>query len=398
MAIDNGLAQRRLREGSEALKAGNRVRARDLLLEAVERDRDLEPAWWALYQAVDEPREQIRALENVLRLNPHHAEAQQALTGMRTRRLAEQRPGQPDWASLLPVVPLETDDGVDDPYQCPACGRATGVDDRRCPHCRTGLFARMARAASPGALRLVFLLLGISLAAGLLELAAPLFALGAAQSPGDRLTFEGLLAVFGVQAFLGRYVDLPPATAWLLLQILLVRAGLLVAILLGLRERWALAFYAALLGLLADMLVGVYVLITGYLGVGAALFNLVLALVTALILIGLSGEFAVNYERILVKPDGKARSAQDFYRRGHAYRQRGLWAMAVAQWRKATGLAPQVATYYKHLGLGYAQIKRFGRSLRALEEAQRQDPGDPQIAEIIRLVQAKAETNSLLRR
>jgi tetratricopeptide (TPR) repeat protein len=398
MAIDNGWAQRRLKDSAEALQAGNRVRARDLLLQVVERDPGLEPAWWWLYQAVDDPREQMRALENVLRLNPQHAEAQQALTTLRTRRLAQQPPGQPDWSSLLPEVPQEVDDGADDPYQCPTCGRATGVDDRRCPHCRARLYARVARGASPGAMRLVMLLLGISFAVGLLELAAPLVALAATQNPGDRLALSGLLAVIGVELSLGDFITLPPAAAWLLLQILLVRAGLLVLIIGGLRLRWALAFFAALLGLLADLLVGVYLLITGHLGPAAALFSMVLALATGVILVSLSHEFAVNHQRILVKPDGTARSADDFYRRGHAYRQRGQWAMAVAQWRKAVGLAPQVATYYKHLGLGYAQIRRFGRSLRALEEAQRQAPHDAEIAEIIRLVRARAETNSLLRR
>jgi hypothetical protein len=61
------------------------------------------------------------------------------------------------------------------------------------------------------------------------------------------------------------------------------------------------------------------------------------------------------------------------------------------------GLAPQTPVYYKHLGIGYAQIKRFARSLRALEEARRQAPADAEIAEIIALVQAKADTHTLLK-
>jgi len=71
--------------------------------------------------------------------------------------------------------------------------------------------------------------------------------------------------------------------------------------------------------------------------------------------------------------------------------------MAVAQWRKAVGLAPRVPDFYKHLGRGYAQIQRFDRSLRALKEAQRQAPEDADIAEIIRLVETKAERHALLR-
>jgi hypothetical protein len=75
-----------------------------------------------------------------------------------------------------------------------------------------------------------------------------------------------------------------------------------------------------------------------------------------------------------------------------------MWAMAVAQWRKAVGLAPQVPGYYKQLGIGYAQIKRFDRSLKALEEAGRQAPDDGQIGEIIALVRGKSEAQALLKK
>jgi tetratricopeptide (TPR) repeat protein len=101
---------------------------------------------------------------------------------------------------------------------------------------------------------------------------------------------------------------------------------------------------------------------------------------------------------VLVKPDSAARGAVDFYKRGHHYRQRRMWAMAVAQWRRAVGLAPQVAQYYKQLGIGYAQIHRFERSLRTLKEGQRQAPDDPEITEIIALVQSRADAHTLLKR
>jgi lipoprotein NlpI len=93
----------------------------------------------------------------------------------------------------------------------------------------------------------------------------------------------------------------------------------------------------------------------------------------------------------MVKADPSARSPLDFYRRGQHYRRRGMWAMAVAQWRRAVGLAPDVPGYYKQLGIGYARIKRFDRSLRALEEAGRQAPDDGQIAEIIALVRGQLD-------
>lgn len=396
MTVDRATTQRRLKDGIEAFRAGNQVRSRDLLLAVVQTDPDNEAAWWWLARAADGEHEHMRALEQVVRLNPAHAEAQAGLLALRQAQVAAQtRP--PDWASLLPATPFEADDGVDDPYQCPYCGRPTAAEARRCPHCQGGLYVRVARTAGPGALQLVLLLLGMNLGLGLLELGAPLLALAAQQNAQQADALAGLQVVFGLALFLGDYLTLSAGAAWRLLQILLARTALLLAVLLGLRERWSLAYYAALLALLADGLVGLYLLITGYLGVGAAAANLLFTLATAVALFGLSNEFAVNEERILVRPDPAARSALDFYKRGHHYRQRGQWAQAVAQWRKAVGLAPQTVVYYKHLGIGYAQIKRFARSLRALEEARRQAPADAEVAEIIALVQAKADTHILLK-
>jgi tetratricopeptide (TPR) repeat protein len=397
MTIDNGVTQRRLREGKEAARDGNRVLARERLLEAVQAEPDLEAGWWALAQVVDEPRERMRALEHVLRLNPQHPEAQQTLIGLRQKRLAERDFRQPDWEAILPQTPLENDDGVDDPYQCPYCGQPAGTDNRRCPHCRGQLYARVARQATPGALGLVVLLLGIGLALGVLELVAPLIALGIVQTPSNAVAFAPLAGISGVTFFLGSFLALSEPAARLLLEILLVRVALLAAAILGLRQRLALAYYTALLVLLADVLVSLYLLITGGLGPGASAINLVLALITATLLVGLSDQFGVEQQRLLVKPDGGAKSALDFYRRGQAYQRRGMWALAVAQWRKAVGLAPKVPDFYKHLGMGYAQIHRYDRSRQALEEAQRQAPNDPDIPDILRLVQRKAERHNLLR-
>jgi hypothetical protein len=398
MSIDRGALQRRLKEGVEAVKSGNRVRGRDLLLRVVQQDRDAREAWQWLAQVVDEPREKMRVLENVVRLDPQNSEAQQALVAMRQTQIAAGSPKPAEWVSLLPEVTLEPDDGLDDPFQCPYCGRPTGLDARKCTHCGGGLFARVARPRKSSSLQLVLLLLGISLALGVLEVLGPAFGLGVIQGAASADVFQVLLSVPGVQIVLGDFLLLSAPVATLLLEIYLIRTALLIAIILTVRERWSLAFYTALIGIFGDMLLSAYLLITGYLGVGGALFNGLLALVIVTLLFGLSDEFAVNLERVLVKPDGAARGAVDFYKRGHHYRQRRMWALAVAQWRRAVGLAPTMPQYYKHLGIGYAQIYRFERSLRTLREGQRQAPDDPEIVEIIALVQSRADAHTLLKR
>jgi tetratricopeptide (TPR) repeat protein len=395
MAGDQSAQKRLLKEGIEALKNGNRVRGRDLLLRVVEKDRDVEAAWWWLYQAVDEPQGQMRALENVLRLNPLHAEAQQALTALRQKKLSA---AQADWGSLLPEGLVEPDDGLDDLYQCPYCGQHTSLHDRRCPHCGHSLYAWVAPSGESSTLRLVLLLLGISLGAGVIEMIGPALALGVAQGSASRVDLGALLQFAFVQAFLGNFLQLARPAATLVLEIFAARAGLLAAILLSLRARWSVGYYAALIGAFGDLLLSAYLLVNNDLGVAGAVLNGALALAVGVVLFGLSDEFAITPQRVLVRPDTRARGALDFYKLGHRYRRRGMWAMAVAQWRRAVGLAPSVPVYYKNLGIAYAQIKRFSRSLRVLEEGRRQAPDDREIVDIIALVKSQADTHALLKK
>jgi Flp pilus assembly protein TadD len=111
-----------------------------------------------------------------------------------------------------------------------------------------------------------------------------------------------------------------------------------------------------------------------------------LVLAALFLLGGSHREFAVVRERLWTRPERKAHNAQDFYWRGLVHSREGRWALAVAQWRKAVGLAPNDRRYMRDLGIGYAQIGRFDRSLRVLEEAQRQAPEDAHIAQILALV------------
>ena len=399
MAVDQGAQQRLLKDGLGALKNGNRVRGRDLLLRVLDKDRDVEAAWWGLYQAVDDEPAQTRALENVLRLNPQHPEAHQALLDLRQKRLAVAADkSAPAPLTFLADVTLEVDSDLDDQYQCPYCGFLTRLEDRRCPQCHGGLFMRVPRAGGSAALRLVVLLLSITLAAGVIEMVGPAIALGVSQGAAERTTLQPLLDFPGVALVFGNFLSLARPTAWLLLQIYVARAALLSLTILSVRGRWRLGFYSGLVCVLGDLLLSVYFIVNSYLGPAGAVLNGALALASGIVLFGLSDEFALAPERLLVKPATTARSALDFYKIGHQYRKRGMWAMAVAQWRRAVGLAPQTPQYYKHLGIGYAQIKRFGRSLRTLEEGRRQAPDDREIAEVIALVKSQADRHALLKK
>jgi len=162
--------QRLLNEGISAVRRGDRQRGRDLLLQVVEADDHLEPAWIWLSQAVDDPADKLMALENALVLNPTNTQAQTQAQSLRRQLGMEQEPTtkdknpnpnkdqgprtnsqgpnpksqspnhQPPAASnQLPVLSYDLDD---DPYQCAYCGKLTRDTDDACPHCgRTLLVA-----------------------------------------------------------------------------------------------------------------------------------------------------------------------------------------------------------------------------------------------------------------
>src|ERR1700686_1454860 len=72
-----------LNEGILAVKAGDRPLARNLLVSVLDADENSEPAWLWLGAVLDEPGEQLMALERVLAINPGHA---QALAGAQALR------------------------------------------------------------------------------------------------------------------------------------------------------------------------------------------------------------------------------------------------------------------------------------------------------------------------
>lgn len=63
-------------------KSGQREQARDQLMDILRQNRHNEEAWFWLSTVVDKKEEEFKCLRNVLRLNPHHADAQQKLKDM----------------------------------------------------------------------------------------------------------------------------------------------------------------------------------------------------------------------------------------------------------------------------------------------------------------------------
>jgi tetratricopeptide (TPR) repeat protein len=383
--------QQLLQAGITALQRGERERGRELLLRVVEQDEQQESAWLWLSRAVDDPHDVETALENALALNPDNAEAKTRL--LEIQRLGKASGGagasSDNWRSLLPHAPVEPEDGMDDPWQCVYCGRPTQETDRKCPHCGQSLYVNIRQSRDSEYLRWGLLLLGVLTALAVVQIGPPLLAVSAAQSE-NKTGFEIIRNIPGLVVALGDFLKLEAERAPALIDIFGVRAALLAAALTGLSQRWALAYFAALVMLAADLILNGYLLFSGGIAVTGGLLNLLLVIGILALLAASYQEFMVVAQRLLTTPDVQLRSADAFYRRGHDYAQMGMRALAVAQWRKAVGLAPKEAAYYKTLGLGFAQIQRFERSLRALEEAHHQDPRDRDLPKIIALVKEQA--------
>ncbi len=280
--------QRLLQAGIQAAKAGDRARARELLLRAVELDEKVALTWIWLSEVMDDPADKVTALENALVLDPDNTAIKNRLSQLLAQVNLPQTAGlsppeaawpaapeaQPeentrvrvegsieDWRDYLPEVPLESDDGIDDPYQCPYCGRMTGVTDSKCPHCKGRLYFSVSKSQHSEFLRFAQLLVGISLGTGIAGLLSPLLATNLRGSDSA----EYVLSIFGVQAFFGDFQRISPAAAAMLIQGHLLRAAVMLGLLLLLSQRWAFIFYSAIALMLADLLWNTYLLLTGYL-------------------------------------------------------------------------------------------------------------------------------------
>jgi tetratricopeptide (TPR) repeat protein len=379
-----------LQAGIAAIKRRDLAQGRDLLLELVNEDDQQEEAWLWLSVAVESTADKLVALENVLTLNPANTAAQKRLARLKSRQAGVSEPTPVSADNYLAGAPLEPDDGIDDPLQCPYCGQMTAEADKTCLHCGRPLFERVAKSDMSDYLKTALLLLGIAAALGAIETAAPALALTATQAQ-DKGTLLFLSQLPTVSWFLGDFLQsgMTAALAQTLIVAFLARSGLLALTLFGLSQRWAPAYFTACVLLAGDIAWNIFLLIMSYLGLVSGLLSLGLTVIILSLLAASDREFAVTLERLWTRPDSKARSAVDFYRRGHNYRKYGQWALAVAQWRKAVGLAPKEVAYYKDLGIGYAQIGRYDRSLKVLEEAQRQAPDDTQIPAILEVVRAQ---------
>ncbi len=131
-------AQDLFRLGRTCVKTGDTARGRELLLKAVEYDRDLSDAWLWLSATTADPAEQKKCLEWAVAADPANAPARRGLA-LLTGRLKPQDV-LPEGGSVqprAPEAPAETE--VRRTFECPQCGGRLRFDpelvDLKCGHC-----------------------------------------------------------------------------------------------------------------------------------------------------------------------------------------------------------------------------------------------------------------------
>jgi tetratricopeptide (TPR) repeat protein len=379
---DIGVLQTKLREGIAAIRAGDRARGRDLLLEVVAADERVEPAWLWLAAAVDDPADALTALENALALNPHNTPARERRDALRAQLgLAEPLPAPPKHPAPPPVpppTPIASQDFAaqfavdpdDDPLQCPYCGKPTAESETRCPHCRRSLLMA-GRWEGGGYLYFLLILLGLNVQGALVQVA--LF--------------------WGVTLLRGPWVehslqwtqlgDGLTSAPWLALA---SRSVLLFIVLALFLNDSRFAFPVAALVLALDVGVNSAAWALGIIPLPIAGFNVALSGLVSLISLAALFSQAISRERRYTQLDRNLFDANGYYQRGREYVRAGLLALAALHFQKAVTLQPRAAQFYKALGLTQARLGRFAKAQQTLEAGQSLAPDDGDFARILEAI------------
>ena len=352
-----------LREGIAAAQAGQKEQARQLLLQVIALDEEMEAAWLWLSGVVDDPEEKEICLENVLALNPGNTAAQNGLRRLREQdRVSLPEPG--------PIPPPQAGDAQRpvhgsgpesprvelDPFGCPYCGGAVGDDEPHCDHCGRSVEVRLHRRPGGAELARVvvfFFLLGI---AAWLEGHLVSEVVSAEPFP-EWVSRSALHLAIGRASFSPEGITDDLANlAHLLTLVHNILAALCVVAAAGLALRSRVAYIGSFViaGLLvAASLAGLLTGLTGWLPT-LLLTGLVAITVKWLADSAIAFEWQTRYYNASL--DRNLRVGVDFYHRGQRYGERGMWAKAAAHWQVATQLEPDQAHYHLALAKAYAQM------------------------------------------
>ena len=412
-----------LADGIAAAEANQRGKARELFMRVVAADENNLQAWLQLSDVVTTLEDRELCLVNVLALDPANQAAQQGLEVVRAQ-IAETPEIEPE--SELPQVsgqPAEpaldnrvnvnfSDDEFKDPLLCVYCAQLTREEDQRCPKCKRKLYHRFYVRDQP---RWLWMGWTVNMAEAIFMTASIVVWLGivaAALSIAQPRGFEvDLGQLFSL--YTGQPITLTPHLQSLILESLpreqfYLRLGFVIVdviIAFGLltRKRPFHILYIASLAVAAVLLffnlsatrltmIGttpdtpvsgiLQVTLNEALGVfgtlAGGLFGLFLLLKLVLAFI-MEEDFATKIERLWCLIDATVRDPTGAFIRAKSYMQRDMWTLAALYLQRAVSIQPNTPEYYLALAECYAQLGRYPRSLRVLDQAEKLQPDSPVI-------------------
>jgi tetratricopeptide (TPR) repeat protein len=404
--------RRLLNEGIKAAKGNDRALARERLLRVLEADDRSEPAWLWLSAVLDEPGDQLMALERVLAINPRHPQALAGANALRQRlgkadstvqppgdqpasdqaalieppglplatvsqpQIYEQAPAATFPVEVLPAeptaTPYDTLAAEDDPDQCAYCGRRTHPDDDRCRHCGRSLLVPGPWRGG-GYLYLALLISGIHLQLALVQALASYLV----------TSYPQAASILPLAALWVSHLLLPAvlrAVAWTVVVLLLlsdVESGYGIAAMVAAMDlAWAGIGYKF-----------------HYLGPAQAGANAALGVVIFLIALLAVISQAQSRRRLRVVLDRNLEGAVMIHRRAMTYAHQGKWALAALHWRRAISRASSEPLYYKALGRANVRLGRYAEAVRAFKSGAEAAPNDREFNRLIERVRALARSS-----
>jgi tetratricopeptide (TPR) repeat protein len=393
-----------LAEGIARAKAGERERARELLLRVVRRDERNAQAWLWISSVVEGPEDRRVALENVLAIEPENTLARAGLDWLDRQPLEPTPSGaapetQPagGQAADVPVfsdtaLGLSDDEPALEQEGCPYCGQPVSESDDRCPKCRQSLTVRaLERTEFPARVWLLAAAWIVQALADVANGALVLIALTmAAGLSGSALGASYIRTYLAGAAFASGALTpdlLRMVVVFVVFDVIAAAWSLVMAVVLPWRRSAALAVALFVAGLHVVMAISSFAV--GMTSLWIGLGRLALGLFIGLFLLEAQGDFVWRAVRQRLELDRGAKSSMDYYSRGRAYKSMGQMAKAALHLERAVELAPERVAFRVALGNAHYALGQYDWAAEHIRAAVRLSPNSADLREFLERVNAR---------
>jgi tetratricopeptide (TPR) repeat protein len=430
-----------LRQGVAAAKAGQRERARELLMRVVDLDERNATAWLWLSGVVDSLDDREICMENVLTIDPDNAAARRGLELVRQQKasqavsadmraspltsspvamrlrvpvspasailqqdfsaqpLPESEPVSVDQVPEPPVVArtrtpvspasamLQEDFASQRPAQQPEIAPPPVQivdefgDEYLCPYCAISTEPDDRRCKSCGG-KLWIQFRKREKRSKLLWTLIGFQAFNTMILAVPPLfVYLGMLSLESILPELGAEAMDAALPAWAITLVTLMAAIpflLSLGLLAGLYLCWKPVYYLLLVNAVIELLLA---LVSFGLveGIAPGLIGIGMAAVTAVLTLQLGADFETERRRILLRLDRGLKSGPDYLARGNLYNQRRMWGLSAIHLRMAAGLMPVRLDVQAMLATTYIRLGRYDSAERVVAKAEEITPDDQRV-------------------